>query len=557
MYSILLLNGCDKTDSPTTQQPILVKPDSPINIIASIKNNKTQLSWDAPVIASTVTTGATTTTTNEVSYYQVERTILNQNKFTSIGTQLPTTQLTFTDLMTSRKYGDSFEYRVIAGNSKGKSASILSLPVTPGSSLNISHIAPNYLTSSYAKDKASFGFELAFSADGMTAAVATKGRSFINGQKPSASVEIFKRGVANDWSAFSVAVIPKPSLATFALSPDGKTLALSDQNPKSGVTIGAGSVEIFTQDSSGQWDLIQTTTLVSPTPGKLYLFGSALTFSTDSKTLAVAETGTGIVRVYSTVVGTGWGTQPSSILNVPTSTKLELVSPSIAFSPDGQTLAIGDTTNTANTALYAGTVQLFSKNTDGSWNTNASTVFNSEQTGTNFFFGQSIAFSTDGNSIAVSEVTSQVLLDNTTTYRGGNVQLFTKDSSNMWKTVPDNTFVSSASLRTRFGKKFSFNSTGTMLAISEGKALIFIDGTLSEKAGAVLVYKKDSVGVWIERPAAVLGSLSPSNLGVFGDSVVFNPGDDTLFVGDPSGLTNTGMILDTGYINIYDSRLFK
>ncbi|MFV1985568.1 MAG: WD40 repeat domain-containing protein [Thiohalomonadales bacterium] len=546
IFNTVLVLGCSNSGSSSNKDPVSIKPDKPVNVVATYQGNKALVSWELPI---------TSDNSNAVKYYLVERSILNQNNFIKLSAQLPATQLNYTDPMVSRKYGDSFEYRVTAGNKKGVSTSGLSLPVTPGSSLNISHVASNYLTSSYAGDKSNFGFKLAFSADGKTAAVAIKSRTFVNGRKVGASVEIFKRGVVNDWSAFSVAVIHRPGIMTmFALSPDGKTLALSENSPSSGTNIAAGAVELFTQNSSGLWDLVQTTTLVSPAPGKFYQFGSTLVFSPDSKSLAVSEAGTSIVRVYNKVNGS-WGMQPGSVLNNTANTAG--LRPSIAFSPSGNILAIGDPGITVNSLLNAGAVQLFSKKTDGSWNTVASTSFNSKQPGKGFLFGQSIALSADGNTIAISEESSQVLLDNTATYQGGNVQLFTKDSLNKWKAVPDTIFVSSASLRTSFGMDFTFNRTGTMLAISEGRGVIYTNGKNNEKSGAVLVFKKDTSGVWLERPVAVLGSLAPSFIGEFGSSVVFNPGDDTLFVGEPTGFTKKGAILETGYINIYDSRLFK
>ncbi len=544
--SSIIVSSCDGTGTSTPKAPISSIPGSPEKIVATYTDNQAKITWETPV--STNSTGA-------VMYYQVERSILNTDNFIKIGTQLPSTQLKYNDLLTSRKFGDSFEYRITAGNSNGEKASALSLPITPGDSLNISHVAPNYLTSSYAKNKARFGFKIAFSADGIIAAVGTERQSYINGQKGSASVEIFKRNVENDWNAFSVAVIPKASLSTFALSPDGKTLALSDLAPNSGENIGAGSVEIFSEDSNGQWNLVQSTTLVSPTPGKLNRFGSALVFSPDSKILAIAETGTGIVRMY-TRVNEIWAIQASNELNITAITERNM-SLSLAFSPDGKTLAVGDQAFKVNNMVSAGRVQLFERKIDNSWDTVATTRLTSSPVGSFFYFGETVAFSADGQSLAVGSFKGEVLLDNTETYRGGNVQMFTKDKNDNWNMAPDATFVSSVSLRTRFGQDFSFNRSGDLLAVSEGSSLIFVNGALSETAGAVMVYKKDSSGAWDERPVAVLGSLSPVSDGEFGWSVVFNPSDDTLFVGEPTGLTQSGLFpLDTGYINIYDSRLF-
>lgn len=508
-----------------------------------------------------------------------------QQAFTAVGGQLPATQFTFSDPIIERKFGDSFQYHVVAGNSAGSSVSGLSAVVSPGSSLNISHSPVNYMESSYANQGARFGFKLAFSGDGASVAVATKNRSFMPSLSPRASVEIFERVVRNegdqvfiDWSQASVAVIPfttasKMSLESFTLSPDGNTLALSDLEPASGEISGAGSVQLITKNSLGEWNTTPMITLVSPVRGHLYRFGSVLLFSPDSKTLVVAETGTGLVRLYNNDVTTGWPALPNGVLNEQTLTSTKLIDPALAFNSSGNILAVGDPQadvddpNAAAVTLpSAGKVQLFAKQTDGSWDPIAETVLISKNPGSNYLFGKSVAFTTDGRSIAIGEERTQLTLDNGSAYRGGNVQLYRQDSANLWKAVADNVFVSSSQGNGNFGHNIAFNSAGTLLAISERNGEIYTSGSIGSvgsgnngsgtKGGAVYVFKTDDQGAWVERPAAVLGSNRPVVYGEFGASFGFGPSDIALLIGEPGGVIPGLVDIEVGYVNIYDTGLF-
>ncbi len=549
--SIFLQISCSKNSSSGTENSTVLS--SPKNVFAILENNKTKLSWD----------GLNVTDID----FRVERSLANDNNFIDVSGKLPATQSSFIDPMIHRMYGDSFEYRVIVSDNNVSYTSTTSNIITPSTDLNIIHFSPQFINSVSGLDASQFGFKLEFNGDGTTVAIATTGRSIVDGQQPSpsAAIELITRSGVNQWDSTSRIIMSSNSstMRTFSLSPDGTTLAIGERVPKTGTNMGAGLVKIFTKDKLGNWNTITPIVLVSPKQGEMYQFGSVLKFSPDSKTLAVAETGTSIVRFYNNVLNTGWATTATTVLNDNTIITINTTEQAMEFSPDGNFFALANMFMDVDSSVNAGAVELFSKNRNGVWEITASKIFFSKSVGNNFNFGQSIAFNPDSTSIAIGEARTNIVLKNNTTYRGGNVQLFTKFKNNNWKSIPEHVFVSSASSGNFYGKKIAFNRTGKILAISDSQTTLFTKLNTVTYAGVVAVYRKDSQGTWNERPSEMLASNSTVARGgeekrieQFGNSFAFNPTDDTLFIGEPFGITDRALNIQTGFVNVYDTGTF-
>ncbi len=549
--SVFLQISCSNNASSGTDNPKILS--SPKNVFAILDNNKTRLSWD----------GLNFIDIN----FRVERSLANDNNFIDVSGKLPGTQSSFIDPMIKRMYGDSFEYRVVVSDNNGSYTSTVSNIITPSNDLNIIHYSSQFINTVSGLDSSQFGFKLEFNSDGTTVAIATKGRSIVDGQQPStsAAIELITRSGVNQWDSTSRTIMSNnsSSMKTFSLSPDGNTLAIGEITPKTGNNIGAGLVKIFTKDKLGNWNTISPITLVSPKQGKIFQFGSVLKFSPDSKTLAVAETGTSIIRFYNNVLNTGWATTATTVLNNITVTPNPWEQ-AMEFSPDGNFFALADMFMDVDSSVNAGVVALFSKNSNGVWETIASKIFFSKNRGSDFNFGQSIAFSPDSTSIAIGEARTNSVLKNNTTYRGGNVQLFTKFNNSTWKSIPDHIFVSSASRGNFYGTELAFNRTGKILAIGDRQTSLFTNLNTITPAGVVAIYLKDNQGIWNERPSEMLASNSTVARGGdgkrverFGNSFAFNPTDDTLFVGEPYGITNRAVNIQAGFVNVYDTRTFE
>ncbi len=323
-------------------------------------------------------------------------------------------------------------------------------------------------------DRIQFGSAIAFSPDGKTLAV---GISRPNNTLDM--VQLFNR-VDPDWNTaptygFMLQAnrsrrASENSAEELLFSPDGLTLAVSTMPTQlSDVSPDPGVVQLF-QRSGADWNvqapirgLMLTPTLVNI--GNPNYFGDMLAFSPDSQTIAVAErwgdiestgdTDVGLVHLFQRN-GADWITvapQRGPILQSKSPIRLrKFGSNGLAFSPDGQSIAIAANNN----------VQLFSKVNDSWLNqpTQGPTLV-SQRPILSESFGASLAFSNDNNFIAVGvskgDLFSIPMEDGLSS---GYVQLFIRSGAD-WTQLPRlGSILVAQKPRTgdKFGKNVLFSS---------------------------------------------------------------------------------------------------
>ena len=226
-----------------------------------------------------------------------------------------------------------------------------------------------------------------------------------------------------------------------ALSADGTVLAVgAEQHDKSSSEFYAGRAEVFTWDG-GNWVLRG-----SPIDGKGEddYFGTAIGLSNDGTVLVVGANSyqsPGSVRIYEWT-SAEWqqrgvdlqGTSPNDSFGY-----------SVSISSDGSVVAIGARANDNNNGSDVGQVRIFQWN-GVSWDQRGAAI-NGE--GRDDFFGNSVAISGDGNTVAVG-----ASLGNYCKVFG-----FNEDWTQLGQTIPGEEFLD------RFGFSVSLSSSGEMLIV--------------------------------------------------------------------------------------------
>ena len=201
-----------------------------------------------------------------------------------------------------------------------------------------------------------------------------------------------------------------------ALSSDGLTLAVGAPRESSGATgidgdqsddsvVAAGAVYVFVR-AGASW--IQQAYVKPSITGTTYQFGTALALSMNGDTLVVGAPGESAGAVYAFArAGATWN-QQARIVAASGDTG-DLFGSSVALSGDGNTLAVGamDESSAAtgiggdeadNSAASAGAAYVFAR-TGTSWNQQA--YVKATNTDADDKFGQAIALTADGNTLAV------------------------------------------------------------------------------------------------------------------------------------------------------------
>ena len=211
----------------------------------------------------------------------------------------------------------------------------------------------------------------------------------------------------------------------------------------------------------------------------------------------------------------------------------------VDLSFDGNTLAVGawgddsaatgvngDETN--NSVVDSGAIHVFTRDTGGAWTQQA--YVKASNTGENDHFGVAVAFSDDGNTLAVGAygeasaatgVNSDQADNNAPS--AGAVYVFTRATGGVW-TQQAYVKASNTVSVDQFGNTVALSANGDTLAVG---AFGEDDGGAS--AGAVYVFTRDTGGVWTQQ--AYVKASNAEAWDIFGGTVALSADGDTLVVG--------------------------
>jgi hypothetical protein len=315
--------------------------------------------------------------------------------------------------------------------------------------------AIGYFKASDAGSEDYFGRSLSIAADGNTLVVYGDAA---NNQEGSGSAYVFVRE-GNTWSEQVIIKDNGLSGARFSLSADGSTLAIGHS--------GENSVYVYTRSNS-IWS--QQATIQRPDG-----FGFSVDISADGNTLAGGSLSSNTVYVF-TRGEDRWLEQATF--------QSDDIDPgdsfgsSIALSSDGNTLAAGAPGESSaaigiggdernNGLSYAGAVYVFSRSAN-TWARQA--YVKASNTGENDYFGDSVALSGDGNTLAVGafgEASTAIGVDGDETIntadQAGAVYVFSR-TSDAWV---QQAYVkaSNTGLNDSFGSSIDLNEDGNIMAV--------------------------------------------------------------------------------------------
>jgi len=221
------------------------------------------------------------------------------------------------------------------------------------------------------------------------------------------------------------------------------------------------------------------------------------------------------------VIGFGDGGLSNSvrpILSVPTAARVELISETpgpgnyfgetMVFSPDGNTLVIGEHYGDPASTPNGGTVQVFTK-TDGIWGLQQTII---AQQALSLHFGYSLAISQDGSTLAIGTSTSNF------------VELYTK-STTSW--VFSQKLLPNGMNSSQFGRSVAFHPNSALLAIGDSNATV--NTVLG--AGQVQLFTRSNIN-WSFSQTITSQSQSVTQLNFFGSQIVYSPDGTTLAVSE-------------------------
>jgi hypothetical protein len=427
------------------------------------------------------------------------------------------------------------------------------------------------------------GNTLAVSADlEDSAATGVSGDQADNSADIAGAVYVFTRDSGGVWT--QQAYVKASNTDAFdrfgwsvALSGDGNTLAVgavSESSAATGVNgdqadnnaTFAGAVYVFTRDTGGVWTQQAYVKASNTNAGDD--FGYSVALSADGNTLAVgaifegsAATGVngdqtnnnagfaGAGYVFTRGSGGVW-TQQAYVKASNTDVD-DRFGWSMTLSGDGNMLAVGaDGESSAaigvngdqadNSASFAGAVYVFTRDTGGVWTQQAYVKASNTDAGDDF--GQSVALSGDGNTLAVGALDESSAAtgvngdqaDNSEQFAGA-VYVFTRDTGGVW-TQQAYVKASTTDALDTFGESVALSDDGNTLAVTasgEDGAATGVNGDQADNnasfAGAAYVVTRNSGGVWTQQAYVKASNTDATDR--FGRSVALSGDGITLAVG--------------------------
>jgi len=472
-------------------------PSKPQNLVATTIDSKVILKWES-------------IDTNYIDHYKVEVSIDNQISFSVVNENISGKSLSFVD--TNVQNDVNYIYRITANNMLGDSSLVISNVATPKIGVNWLSLNTK-LNSDTPRNFGEYGTAVAFSPDGQTLAIGENARPDQATQSTGAVFLYKKSTTDNTWIQTQILTVQFGSSFGIRLtySPDGSILAIGELLATVKATQASNrnsSVYLFTQDTTGTW--ILDSELVSQDQQVNLVFGSAFNFSLDSKTLAIAETGSTLVfprtgRTHLFTLKNSIWTRGQTLTSVDQAINNGFGSPT--FSPDGITLAING----------PGKIHLFTLNNSNKWvnSSNINTI-------------GLIAFDSTSDTLAIGKAGGNAA----TASNSGIVEIYTK-YGNKWK--QSQILTAKVPITSNgFGSSIEFSTDGLTLAISE------------YWANSVSIFIKSELTWNLEQ---IISPATTTAVNEFGSSISFNNDGSLLAIGNRFG--SAAGIANSGFINLY------
>jgi len=444
-----------------------------------------------------------------------------------------------------------------------------------------------------------FGFSVALSGDGNTLAVGARNQAASAG-----AVYVFTR--ANNVSWTQQAYVNASNMGagdmfgvSVTLSNDGNTLAVGARNEDSstigigstpnegtganaGIDYDAGAVYVFTRFNATWTE--QAYIKAGNTSGGNQ-FGISVSLSSNGNTLAVgakyesssatdvhtviptstSTPGAGAVYVFKRVTS-NWAQQ--AYIKASNTAMRDYFGGAVALSGDGNTLAVGAANEDSSTTginispinvIDAGAVYVF-RQVNSTWTQQA--YVKASNMGTGDFFGESVALSYDGSTLAVgasnedSSATGTYTTPNegtdTSIYNAGAVYLFSRVNT----TWSEQAYVKAKNTGSDyfFGISVSLSRDGNTLAVgSDGESsgttgINSSPNTSAAKAGAAYVYTRVN-STWSYKSYVKADNTGGSDY--FGTSVTLSDNGNTLAVGADTEDNKASFIRNSGAVYLY------
>ena len=323
------------------------------------------------------------------------------------------------------------------------------------------------------------GSSVSLSSDGNTLAV---GGSYDNNY--AGATWIFSRNGSGTWMQQGAKLVGTGAVGrayqgqSVSLSSDGSTLAVGGH----GDNDGAGATWIFNRNTTtGKWSQQGTKLVGTGAVGSAYQ-GQSVSLSLDGNRLAVGgrgdNDGAGATWIFNRNTATGSWTQGSKLVGIG-AIGTSWQGTSVSLSSDGNTLAVGGYADNN----YAGATWIFTRDDSGTWTQQGSKLVGTGAVGS-AFQGQSVALSSDGNTLAVGGYSDNIY--------AGATWIFTRDTtSGSWTQQGAKLVGTGAVGSAAQGSSVSLSSDGNTLAVGGPND--------NSPAGATWIFTRDDSGSWTQQ----------------------------------------------------------